>query len=79
MQDQNVHMVKISSIKVVIPRSRNKFRHAEITESIDSSGLRKPITIRRIVDKKYDFALICGQGRLESLTALGEELVPAFI
>ena len=79
MQDQNVYMVKISSIKVVIPRSRNKFRHAEITESIDSSGLRKPITIRRIVDKKYDFALICGQGRLESLTALGEELVPAFI
>ncbi|AVG78100.1 ParB/RepB/Spo0J family partition protein [Pantoea ananatis] len=79
MQDQNVHMVKISSIKVVIPRSRNKFRHAEITESIDTSGLRKPITIRRIVDKKYDFALICGQGRLESLTALGEELVPAFI
>lgn len=79
MQDQNVHMVKISSIKVVIPRSRNKFRHAEITESIDASGLRKPITIRRIVDKKYDFALICGQGRLESLTTLGEELVPAFI
>ncbi|PPC67134.1 chromosome partitioning protein ParB [Pantoea sp. ICBG 985] len=79
MRDQNVHMVKISSIKVVIPRSRNKFRHAEITESIDASGLRKPITIRRIVDKKYDFALICGQGRLESLTALGEELIPAFI
>lgn len=79
MQDQNVHMVKISSIKVVIPRSRNKFRHAEITESIDASGLRKPITIRRIVDKKYDFALICSQGRLESLTALGEELIPAFI
>jgi len=79
MQDQNIHMVRISSIKVVIPRSRNKFRHAEITESIDTSGLRKPITIRRIVDKKYDFALICGQGRLESLTALGEELIPAFI
>ncbi|WP_231877643.1 ParB N-terminal domain-containing protein [Erwinia sp. ErVv1] len=79
MQEQIIHMVKISSIKVVIPRSRNKFRHAEITESIDASGLRKPITIRRIVDKKYDFALICGQGRLESLTALGEELIPAFI
>lgn len=79
MQEQIIHMVKISSIKVVIPRSRNKFRHAEITESIDASGLRKPVTIRRIVDKKYDFALICGQGRLESLTALGEELIPAFI
>ncbi|EKM5760248.1 ParB N-terminal domain-containing protein [Cronobacter turicensis] len=79
MKDDQIHMIKISDIKVVIPRSRNKFRHSEITESIDASGLRKPITVRRIVDKKYQFALICGQGRLESLTALGEELTPAIV
>ncbi|MDV0347474.1 ParB N-terminal domain-containing protein [Klebsiella variicola] len=79
MKDVQIHMIKISDIKVVIPRSRNKLRHSEITESIDASGLRKPITVRRIVDKKYQFALICGQGRLESLTALGEELTPAIV
>ncbi|EHN8953008.1 ParB N-terminal domain-containing protein [Enterobacter hormaechei] len=79
MKDDQIHMIKISDIKVVIPRSRNKLRHSEITESIDVSGLRKPITVRRIVDKKYQFALICGQGRLESLTALGEELTPAIV
>ncbi|NCH70059.1 ParB N-terminal domain-containing protein [Cronobacter dublinensis] len=79
MKDDQIHMIKISDIKIVIPRSRNKLRHSEITESIDASGLRKPITVRRIVDKKYQFALICGQGRLESLTALGEELTPAIV
>ena len=79
MKDDQIHMIKISDIKVVIPRSRNKLRHSEITESIDTSRLRKPITVRRIVDKKYQFALICGQGRLESLTALGEELTPAIV
>ncbi|ELS1218861.1 ParB N-terminal domain-containing protein [Escherichia coli] len=79
MKDDQIHMIKISDIKVVIPRSRNNLRHSEITESIDTSGLRKPITVRRIVDKKYQFALICGQGRLESLTALGEELTPAIV
>lgn len=79
MKDDQIHMIKISDIKVVIPRSRNKLRHSEITENIDASGLRKPITVRRIVDKKYQFALICGQGRLESLTALGEELTPAIV
>ncbi|EJN5210747.1 ParB N-terminal domain-containing protein [Salmonella enterica] len=79
MKDDQIHMIKISDIKVVIPRSRNKLRHSEITESIDTSGLRKPITVRRIVDKNYQFALICGQGRLESLTALGEELTPAIV
>jgi len=79
MNDNQIHMLEISKIKVVIPRSRNKFKHAEITDSIDTSGLRKPITVRRIADRKYEFALICGQGRLESLSALGEELIPAFI
>ncbi|MGG6299676.1 ParB N-terminal domain-containing protein [Pantoea allii] len=79
MNDDQIHMIEISKIKVVIPRSRNKFKHAEITDSIDTSGLRKPITVRKIADKKYEFALICGQGRLESLSALGEELIPAFI
>ena len=79
MSENRIQMIKVTSIKVVLPRSRNKFKHAEITDSIDTSGLRKPITVRRISDRKYEFALICGQGRLESLTALGEKLIPAFI
>lgn len=78
-ESDKVTMIRALSIKVFNPRSRNKFRHAEITKSIDIAGLRKPITVRRIQDKNYEYALICGQGRLESLIMLKEEFVPAFI
>lgn len=81
MSDENtkISMIKISSIKIENPRTRSKFRHDEITESINKSGLRKPITVRRINDEKYKYALICGQGRLESISKLNEESIPAFI
>lgn len=74
-----ITLLKASLIKVINPRSRNKFRHGEITESIDKSGLRKPITVRKINDKDYEYALVCGQGRLEAINNLNEEMIPAFI
>lgn len=77
--NDGISLIKISSIKIENPRTRNKFRHDEITDSIDKSGLRKPITVRRIDDKQYEYALICGQGRLESISNLNEETIPAFI
>ncbi|MCW0350410.1 chromosome partitioning protein ParB [Izhakiella australiensis] len=79
MKEGKIEMIKASSIKVVLPRTRNKFKHAEITESINTSGIRKPVTVRRIKDSKYEYALICGQGRLESISMLNEELIPAII
>lgn len=79
MNENRIQMIKVSSIKVVLPRSRNKFKHAEITQSIDSSGIRKPVTVRKIEDKQYEYALICGQGRLESISNLKEEYIPAFV
>lgn len=78
-ESDHVMMIEISSIKVINPRSRNKFRHGEITESIDKQGLRKPITVRRIDDDNFKYALICGQGRLESISGLQEKMIPAFI
>lgn len=82
MNEENkdhITMIDISLIKIINPRSRNKFKHNEITDSIDKQGLRKPITVRKIKDKKYEYALICGQGRLESFIKLQESLIPAFI
>ena len=81
MSDENtkISIIKISSIKIENPRTRSKFRHDEITESINKSGLRKPITVRRINDETYKYALICGQGRLESISKLNEDSIPAFI
>ncbi len=79
INSDNITMIDISSVKIVNPRSRNKFKHNEIIESIDKQGLRKPITVRLIKDKDYKYALICGQGRLESFSKLNEHLIPAFI
>lgn len=78
-QPEKIVLLKTSLIKIINPRSRNKFRHGEITESIDKSGLRKPITVRRIDDKDYEYALVCGQGRLEAINNLNEDMIPAFI
>lgn len=74
-----ITMIDISLIKIINPRSRNKYRHNEITDSIDQQGLRKPITVRKIKDKNYEYALICGQGRIESFKNLKENLIPSFI
>jgi ParB family chromosome partitioning protein len=76
---EEIVLIKTSLIKIINPRSRNKFKHSEIIESIDKSGLRKPITVRRINDKNYEYALVCGQGRLEAVINLNEEMIPAFI
>lgn len=78
-KNSNIAMIEISSIKIENPRTRSKFKHDEITESIDKGGLRKPITVRKINDEKYEYALICGQGRLEAISKLNEESIPAFI
>lgn len=74
-----IFLVDIKLIKIVNPRTRNKFTHNEIKENIERTGLRKPITLRRINDRDYEYALICGQGRLEALINLGETKVPAII
>lgn len=76
---EGITLIKTSLIKILNPRSRNKFRHGEITESIDKSGLRKPITVRKINDKEYEYALVCGQGRLEAINNLNKDMIPAFI
>ncbi|EAX8227834.1 ParB/RepB/Spo0J family partition protein [Salmonella enterica] len=72
-------MISIDQIKVINPRPRNKFIHDGIKESINKRGLSKPVTVRRIEDPIYSYALVCGQGRIEAILGLGESLVPAII
>src|SRR6202795_4181962 len=49
--------------------------------SIGTVGLKKPITVhRRALEEdgtRYD--LVCGQGRLEAVRALGDSMIPAII
>lgn len=72
-------MISIDQIKIINPRLRNKFIHDGIKESINKRGLSKPVTVRRIEDPLYSYALVCGQGRIEAILGLGESLVPAII
>ncbi|CAA7619006.1 ParB domain protein nuclease [Magnetospirillum sp. LM-5] len=76
-----IHMIPVDRIRVANPRSRNREMFAALVDSIASVGLKRPITVRRTgTDEngpKYD--LICGQGRLEAVMALGETTIPALI
>src|SRR6185312_5493669 len=80
-QQQHIESVPISEIRVVNPRARNKVTFKNIVLNIENVGLKKPITIcRRQPDAdgtRYD--LVCGQGRLEALVALGDTMIPAIV
>jgi ParB family chromosome partitioning protein len=81
MKTQRIELIPISEIRVANPRSRNKVTFQTIVTSIDKVGLKKPVTLsRRDADTDgthYD--LVCGQGRLEAVAALGDTTVPAIV
>ena len=81
MKTQRIELIPISEIRVANPRSRNKVTFQTIVTSIDKVGLKKPVTVsRRDADTDgthYD--LVCGQGRLEAVAALGDTTVPAIV
>ncbi|OKB64571.1 chromosome partitioning protein ParB [Serratia marcescens] len=79
MKEEKIDLIEISKIMVVNPRKRDKFNHNEIKENIHKIGLKRPVTVRRIVHDKFEYALICGQGRLEAYQHYQETHIPAVI
>ena len=81
MTEKKIEWIPIAEIRVVNPRSRNKIKFQLIVASIEAVGLKKPITVsRRALESdgtRYD--LVCGQGRLEAMTALGQSTIPALV
>lgn len=81
MNEKNIEWIPIAEIRVVNPRSRNKIKFQLIVSSIEAVGLKKPITVsRRELEPdgtRYD--LVCGQGRMEAMTALGQTMIPALV
>lgn len=75
----DVVMIPIEAITVVNPRVRNGKVHQEITENIQRVGLKRPIEVRRIGRDGNRYALVCGQGRLESYKLLGQTEIPAIV
>lgn len=74
-----VVMIPVNAIVVVNPRIRNKKTHREITENIQRVGLKRPIEVRRMAGEPDKYALVCGQGRLESFKVLGQTEIPAIL
>ncbi|WP_017758032.1 plasmid partitioning protein RepB C-terminal domain-containing protein [Pseudacidovorax intermedius] len=74
-------MIAIADITVANPRVRNPRIHKTITDSIEQVGLKRPITVRRVPagHGPTPYALICGQGRMESCQMLGQKEIPAVI
>lgn len=81
MKPHSIERIPIAEIRVVNPRSRNKITFRGIINNIGLVGLKKPITVfRRSMDvdgTQYD--LVCGQGRMEAVAALGGSEIPAIV
>jgi len=71
--------IPISEIRIVNPRTRKKKRFAAVVSSIETVGLKKPITVARrpVAEDGTQYDLICGQGRIEAFLALGQQTIPA--
>ena len=72
--------IPIDKIDILNPRARNQRAFREMVASIETLGLKRPITVTaRGTGIGERFALVCGQGRIEAYQALGQTTIPAMI
>lgn len=81
MKPQRIERIPIAKIRILNPRSRNRKTFGGIVNNIGAVGLKKPITVfRRAPDRDgTEYDLVCGQGRLEAVAALGDPDIPAIV
>lgn len=77
----SVVMVPIDRIEILNSRERNEKVFREIVENIRDIGLKKPITVtqREDDDGNPKYLLVCGEGRLNAFSLLGEDHIPALV
>jgi ParB family chromosome partitioning protein len=75
---RKIESIPIAAIKVLNPRNRSRARFKEIVQSIETVGLKRPITAsKREMANGYELA--CGQTRMEALSTLGQAEIPAIL
>lgn len=81
LAEHEVVLIPIANIRVINSRTRNTKSHKKITKHIEESGLRRPIIVRKLEIRsgKQEYGLICGEGRMDSLRDLGQDMIPALI
>ncbi|MES0000086.1 ParB N-terminal domain-containing protein [Mesorhizobium sp. M0051] len=79
--NKRISLLRLDAIKVTNPRTRGKKSFRDIVDSIESVGLKRPITVRkREVDEgAFTHDLVCGQGRIEAFRLLGQTEIPVFV
>ena len=77
----NLQMIRLDQITVLNSRERNARVFEEIIANIKHLGLKKPVTVtpRAGLDDGKKYLLICGEGRMKALKALGEMTIPALV
>ena len=80
--NNEIIMIPIERIRVLNPRPRDKKKFEQIIQSIKNLGLKKPIQVslrsaEEGTEPGYD--LVCGQGRMEAILALGHKEIPAIV
>ena len=82
MKEQLIERIPIAQIHIANPRRRSRTKWQMLVANIREVGLKKPITVVRRNEPDpngIQFDLVCGQGRIEALVALGETTIPAVI
>jgi len=79
--ESKIQVVPIDQITVVNSRTRGQVKFKQIVANIANIGLKKPITVARREGKdgQVRYELVCGEGRLLALKALGQSEVPVLI
>src|ERR1700683_498127 len=79
--DRLVRMIPIKQIDILNPRERGKKKFAQIVANIAKLGLKRPVTVAVASGSNGStrYSLVCGQGRLEAFTSLGQEEIPAIV
>lgn len=76
-----IELIPIDHIVLLNPRGRSRRVHREIIDSVESVGLKRPITVsrRKTANGEVHYDLVCGEGRIEAFQALGQTLIPAIV
>jgi ParB family transcriptional regulator, chromosome partitioning protein len=80
-RSDHIALIPVGRLRVLNPRTRNPYFFSKLVENIASVGLKRPITVAhggRDADGEWH-EVLCGQGRLEALKALGETMIPCSI
>jgi ParB family chromosome partitioning protein len=80
-RSEQITLIPAKRLRVLNPRTRNPYFFSQLVENIASVGLKRPITVAhggRDAEGEWH-EVLCGQGRLEALKALGETVIPCSI